>query len=72
MVEVFRTNVCDRAHAQKLVEQIQTIFSHYSANFDLDDCDKILRVKSNTGSVEPSSVIKLMGELGFVAEILPE
>lgn len=72
MVEVFRTNVCDRAHAQKLVEQIQTIFSHYSANFDLEDCDKILRVKSNTGSVEPSSVIKLMGELGFVAEILPE
>lgn len=72
MVEVFRTNVSDRAHAEKLIDQIQTMFSHYRANFDLDDCDRILRVKCNNGSVEPASVINLVRESGFVAEILPD
>lgn len=72
MVEVFKTNVCKRAHAQKLVDRIERVFAHYSANFDLDDCDKILRVKCNNGSVETASVINLVREFGFVAEILPD
>ncbi len=46
MVEVFKTNVEDSSHADLLIEQIHKTYTHYTANFDLEDCDKILRVES--------------------------
>ena len=59
MVEVFKTNVKDQAVADKLIEQIHKTFIHYKANFDLQDCDNILRVKSMTGSIESNFLIYL-------------
>jgi len=72
MVEVFKTNVNDRSQANKLVDLIHNIFAGYKANFDLQDCDKILRVKSSTGSVQSSRLITLLKEFGFNAEVLPD
>jgi hypothetical protein len=72
MVEVFKTNVIDAGHASMLVEQIHQSFIDYKANFDLEDCDKILRVKSFSGSVQPFLLINLLKELGFDAEVLPD
>ncbi len=72
MVEVFKTDVNQRTHANMLVEQIHKTFSGYKANFDLEDCDRILRVKSYNGVVESSLLIELMRSLGFRAEVLPD
>ena len=72
MIEVFKTNVEHRMHALMLVEQIHKTFSGYRANFDLDDCDRILRVTSVTGSVEACGLIRLLEEQGFEAEVLPD
>jgi hypothetical protein len=72
MIEVFKTNVISQLHASILVNRIQEKFSHYSANFDLVDCDKILRIKCNRGGVQPSAVIGLLKDLGFHAEVLPD
>jgi len=72
MVEVFKTNVKERMHATMLIEQIHHAFTGYKANFDLDDCDSILRVKSTMGHVDSRSLIHLLKELGFNAEILPD
>ncbi|MDO6429127.1 hypothetical protein Q4E93_00920 [Flavitalea sp. BT771] len=72
MVEVFKTNVKERMHANMLIEQIHKVFMGYKANFDLDDCDRILRVKSMMGPVESYRLIRLLEELGFKAEILPD
>jgi len=72
MVEVFKTDVNQRTHANMLVEQIHKTFSGYKANFDLEDCDRILRVKSFNGVVESSLLIELMRSLGFRAEVLPD
>jgi len=72
MVEVFKTNVEHRVHAIMLIEQIHKTFSGYRANFDLEDCDRILRVTSVTGSVEAGELIRLLGEMGFEAEVLPD
>ena len=72
MVEVFKTNVEQRVHAIMLIEQIHKAFSGYKANFDLDDCDRILRVTSATGSVEACGLIRLLEERGFEAEVLPD
>ena len=72
MVEVFKTNVTHQHHANMLIEQIQKTFVNYIVNFDLEDCDKILRVKCATGKIISSSLITLINELGFHAEILSD
>lgn len=51
MVEVFKTNVEESVHACMLVDQIHKTFKNYKANFDLEDCDKILRVECTTGDI---------------------
>ncbi|MEJ7738429.1 MAG: hypothetical protein WKF97_13450 [Chitinophagaceae bacterium] len=72
MVEVFKTNVTDQRCADILVDQIHTCFVDYSANFDLQDCDRILRVKSTNGLIESSSVINILKDWGYHAEVLPD
>ncbi len=72
MVEVFKTNVSDTHHANMLVEQIHKTFAGYKANFDLEDCDNILRVVSTKGLIQPSVVINLLENYGFTAEVLPD
>jgi hypothetical protein len=72
MIEVFKTNVRQKEQARMLIAQIQKAFCDYKVNFDLDDCDNILRVKSKDGMVRSSCLIDLLRQLGFHAEILPD
>jgi hypothetical protein len=72
MVEVFRTDVTQAHHADWIVDQIHRNFGNYTANFDLDDCDHILRVKSADGFVQPSCLIDLLKDLGFSAQVLED
>ncbi|MDQ6844798.1 MAG: hypothetical protein M3Z92_10665 [Bacteroidota bacterium] len=72
MIEVFKTNVKERYHANMLVDQIHKTFKGHEANFDLDDCDNILRIKCTSGLVEPSLLIHLLKDFGFHAEVLPD
>jgi len=72
MIEVFKTDVDDPKYADILVEHIQRIFREYEVNFDLQDCDKILRVKSVCGVVNSDRLIKVLKTFGFHAEVLHE
>jgi hypothetical protein len=72
MIEVFKTNVSNQAQANMLINKIQKKFIDYNANFDLKDCDNILRIKSRDGSIKACCVIDLLNDLGFHAEILPD
>ena len=72
MIEVFKTNVESYDQAAMLIDQIHRNFAGYRANFDLQDCDKILRVKSLTESIEPDGLISFLRDLGYEAEILPD
>jgi hypothetical protein len=72
MVEVFKTDVNDRDDANRLIKRIHEAFDGYIANFDLEDCDKILRVKCTTGVIVSSCLIDLLKNLGFAAEVLPD
>ena len=45
MVEVFKTNVTRMGKAKILIQTIKKHFPNYKTNFDLSDCDKILRVE---------------------------
>jgi hypothetical protein len=72
MVEVFKTNIDDRDQAKNLIDRIHKRFVGYEANFDLEDCDRILRVACLTGAVQDAGLIDLVKESGYHAEILPD
>ncbi|MDQ3015910.1 MAG: hypothetical protein M3R25_04195, partial [Bacteroidota bacterium] len=44
IVEVFKTNVDTTEIASQLLKGLQLQFPAFKINFDLDDCDHILRV----------------------------
>lgn len=69
-VEVFKTNVANTETAGMLIAHIHSTFSHFNANFDLHDCDNILRVTSHS-EIDPSLLIGLLATHGFQAEVLP-
>ncbi|QEC74501.1 hypothetical protein [Mucilaginibacter ginsenosidivorax] len=71
-VEVFKTNVNKRKYAKALLAEIHKTFAGYSANFDLEDCDNILRVQCNTGTVCPNTMILFLKRFGYYAELLAD
>ncbi|MBA3828567.1 MAG: hypothetical protein H0X33_06495 [Taibaiella sp.] len=72
MIEVYKTNVTDQEHANILLDLIHKTFIDYNANFDLEDCDRILRVKCTKGVIHSPSVIDLLIRYGYCAEILQD
>lgn len=45
IVEIFKTNVQKESERDYVIAIIQSQFPDYKINFDLEDCDKILRVE---------------------------
>ncbi len=72
MIEVFRTNVSDKEQADRLADQIEDALCHCCVNFDLEDCDRILRVKGIRGESDICQVIGLVKSFGYHVEILPD
>ncbi|MFA6275319.1 MAG: hypothetical protein WC622_01120 [Pedobacter sp.] len=72
MVEVFKTDVANCDDAKGLIDQLHENFTQYLANFDLEDCDLILRIECSNGSVNAESIIQFLKDRGFHAEILPD
>ena len=68
MVEVFKTNVEQPDQSQMLIHRIRSHIPNGKINFDLEDCDKILRVEAESISVQV--IIKLLKQHGFHAEVL--
>ena len=68
MVEVFKTDVQKKAQSKMLVCILSEAFPSFKINFDLSDCDKVLRVEGE--NMETSRIIILVKEYGFKCEIL--
>lgn len=72
MVEVFKTNVTDPVHAKWIMLWIKNIFPEYETSFDLEDCDRILRIETADGIVQSEKIIGLLNDCGAIAQILPD
>ncbi|MBK0382993.1 hypothetical protein I5M32_08475 [Pedobacter sp. SD-b] len=72
MVEVFKTNVKDHVQANFLLYQLNKSFPAYEINFDLEDCDNILRIESYTKTIDASQIVDILNSHGFIAQILPD
>ena len=68
MVEVFRTNVHDEGDSQYLLRHLQSHFPDGRINFDLEDCDRILRVESSM--VSRHKIMDTLSKFGFWCEAL--
>lgn len=72
MIEVFKTDVQKKSQANLLTDLICLAFAGYQASFDLEDCDKVLRVSSFTQPVCCTSIIRLLEDFGYSGEVLDE
>jgi len=72
MIEVFKTSVTSKQHAEILVAALHKLFPDYTVNFDLEDCDNILRVRSSNEYVDADNVICFLKGFCFQAEVLPD
>ena len=68
MVEAFKTNVQKKAQSKMLLCILSEAFPSFKINFDLSDCDKVLRVEGD--NIEALSIMILVKESGFKCEIL--
>jgi hypothetical protein len=70
MVEVFKTNIFNDAEAQELAFIISDKFPGISINFDLEDCDKILRVEGH--QFNSHQIIDLVTRQGYSCAVLED
>jgi hypothetical protein len=68
MVEVFKTNVRHKRQARKLLDILSVQFPLFNINFDLEDCDKILRVEGE--NIPREIIVRLVGENGYQCDVL--
>ena len=68
MVEVFKTNVQKKTQSKMLLCILSETFPSFKINFDLSDCDKVLRVEGD--NMEALRIMMLVKEYGFNCEVL--
>ena len=68
MVEVFKTNVQEREQSMRLFYVLAEAFPSVKINFDLSDCDRVLRVEGD--KLEARRIIRLVNQVGFQCEPL--
>jgi hypothetical protein len=68
MVEVFKTNVRTIREAKRVVQKLAKEFPTHRINFDISDCDRILRVQGE--NILERKIISIVSELNYTCEIL--
>lgn len=71
MIEVFKTNVQKEQNAKRIITILLELLPGTKINFDLEDCDKILRVK-NENNFNSNLIISKVEEAGFICQILTD
>ncbi len=68
MVEVFATNINSVTRAEQLQENMQVFFPGIRINFDIDDCDHILRIEGFAFCVQ--EILQWLKAQGVAASVL--
>ena len=68
MIEVFKTNVQEELHANNILKLLLQQFPHHKINFDLEDCDKILRIEG--ANLLTETVVMTVEQTGFNCRLL--
>ena len=68
MVEAFKTNVQKKIQSKLLLSVLKEAFPACKINFDLSDCDRVLRVEGNI--IDAPGILGLMRENGVIDILL--
>jgi len=68
MVEVFKTNVQQEHEAAAIGSRLSSLFPHLKIDFDLSDCDRILRVEGQ--DVQTGQIMELLNVQGYSCDVL--
>lgn len=68
MVEVFKTNVQLDEEAATIAGRLSSLFPSIKINFDLDDCDKVLRIEGD--NFIPCKVMEILNLYGYYCQIM--
>ena len=68
MVEVFKTNVQSTREAKRIIQKLAEEFPKHKINFDLSDCDRILRIQGN--DIFERKIISIVRSLNYNCEML--
>ena len=71
-VQVFKTDVQDQKDAKRIILFLHQNYSHCKVNFDLDDCDRILRIESRLGPVKETAIQLVVAGYGYDCEPLQD
>jgi len=72
MTEIFRTNVKHENDAERIIFLLKLKHKKLKVNFDLEDCDSILRVENRNGNIPVISIINILQKNYFLCEVLPD
>lgn len=62
MISIYKTNIENSSQIQLLKKELDVLLGEENWNFDLDDCDKILRVETDSNlSKEITKILKSNG-----------
>lgn len=70
MVEVFKTNIHSRRMAGRIKKCLKKAFPNHHINFDLEDCDRILRIESD--SLDCEKIIEIVESNNVAITILED
>ena len=68
IVSVFKTSVSNKRLSEKIIKEILLYNNVLACNFDLEDCDKILRIESKVEISE--KIIAHFNAKGLICEVL--
>lgn len=69
-VKVYKTNVDTRSKAEAILDLIREDIPGSSPSFDLDDCDKVLRVEHTSNSLNGNRIVGIVTNFGYEIETL--
>ncbi|MGN8225224.1 hypothetical protein [Gracilimonas sp. BCB1] len=69
-IKVYKTTVDNREQAKEILRDIREELPESCPSFDLENCDKVLRVESKRG-VKEVQIKKIIKNYGHQMEVLP-
>lgn len=70
MVSVYKTNVEEHSEATSILDAIRQKVPGSDPIFNLEDCDKVLRVENCTDQINDQDILEVLQEHGYDMEKL--
>jgi len=70
MVEIFKTNVNGKRAAGRVLKALHMHLPACSFNFDLEDCDRILRAQTHDTDLAVSDIINVAKSCGLEIQLV--